>query len=275
MQELWKLSFNGCSLRLMIKLNGYEIKPTIFPDHTSQVWKVPEQYFGKEENTITWEFEHEGELMHVAQLKYLLDFKWGWPEVVLEVPYLPYARQDKPVSNETTFALMPFFNFLNILGFSKIKVVDPHNVELVQKCLKDVDIQRVDKLIAWHLQELNALPVYPDTGASKRYHVDILNEENKTKAIIGEKDRDPLTGEIKGVKLTGTVESCTYLIVDDLADGGKTFIEVSKLLYTKGAKTVHLYVSHGLFSKGLEPLRAAGIQRIFTYKGEVDTYVTV
>jgi len=37
----------------------------------------------------------------------------------------------------------------------------------------------------------------------------------------------------------------------------------------QGAKDVALYVSHGIFSKGLEPLREGGIKRIFTKDGEV------
>jgi hypothetical protein len=31
---------------------------------------------------------------------------------------------------------------------------------------------------------------------------------------------------------------------------------------------VHLYVTHGIFSRGLAPLRESGIKRIFTHKGE-------
>ena len=30
---------------VMIKLNGHEIKPTIFPDGTSQVWKIDDILF--------------------------------------------------------------------------------------------------------------------------------------------------------------------------------------------------------------------------------------
>jgi nicotinamide phosphoribosyltransferase len=36
------------------------------------------------------------------------------------------------------------------------------------------------------------------------------------------------------------------------------------------AKAVHLFVSHGLFTKGIEPLKRAGIQRIFTAKGKLN-----
>ena len=92
----------------MIKLNGHLVTPTIFPDKTSQVWKIPKSHFNKKENVITWEFENEGEFMHLAQLKVLLDIDYFSSKVVLDMPYLPYARQDKDITNESTFALYPF-----------------------------------------------------------------------------------------------------------------------------------------------------------------------
>ena len=36
-----------------------------------------------------------------------------------------------------------------------------------------------------------------------------------------------------------------------------------------GAKEIHLYVSHGIFSRGVKLVRSTGIQRIFTKEGEV------
>jgi ribose-phosphate pyrophosphokinase len=246
----------------MIKLNGYLITPTIFPDKTSQVWKIDEQFIGDVYPTITWEFENEAEFLHVAQLKFLLDHTLGFKDATLELPYLPYARQDKPVTNTSTFAFMPFVHLLNSLGFKQVKVFDPHNVELAQKCIENVKIEMPHHEL--FLKELNAMPVYPDYGASLRYHAADRG------VIVFDKDREPLTGVIRGISLVeGIIEHCSYLIIDDLCDGGRTFIEVAKKLYEGGAKEVHLYVSHGIFSKGLEPLREAGIKRIFTRKGEV------
>jgi len=55
----------------MIYLNGQPIEVTIFPDKTSQVWKIPEHFFSYK-NEITWEFESESEFIHLAQLVALL-----------------------------------------------------------------------------------------------------------------------------------------------------------------------------------------------------------
>lgn len=250
----------------MIKLNGIAITPMIFPDRTSQVWKLPEAYFALDKNVILWEFEHEAEFLHVAQLKDLLA---GRGVVYLDLPYLPYARQDKTISNETTFAFSTFAKLLNVLEFDMVHVFDPHNFEFAKAAIKNLvyDVPNPDPLLA----ELNAYIVFPDSGAAHRY-----DAKNYAHCVICTKDRDPLTGTINGIVIAcGTVEPRPYLIVDDICDGGRTFIEVAKKLYEAGAKEVHLYVSHGIFSKGLGVLRDAGIKRIFTRNGEVDAKIIV
>ena len=83
----------------MITLMGKEIKPTRFPDGTTQVWKLDEELFKTKELTIDWRFEREDEFFVVAQLRMLLQLH----KLHLHVPYFPFARQDKVVSNETTF----------------------------------------------------------------------------------------------------------------------------------------------------------------------------
>lgn len=51
------------------------------------------------------------------------------------------------------------------------------------------------------------------------------------------------------------------LIVDDICDGGGTFVGLAKELRAAGATRVYLYVTHGIFSKRL-PLE--GIDHVYT-----------
>lgn len=108
----------------MIKLNNIAIDVTKFPDRTSQVWKLPEELI-RSENDIVWQFESEAELMHLAQLQYLL--KSRQCTATLTMPYLPYARQDKSINNTETFALRPFLSIINHLAFRTVSAFDPHN----------------------------------------------------------------------------------------------------------------------------------------------------
>ena len=61
----------------MLLLNGQPVPVTIFPDKTSQVWKLPESTFDSKKQNVFWQFENESELFHLAQLQNLLEKIWG------------------------------------------------------------------------------------------------------------------------------------------------------------------------------------------------------
>jgi ribose-phosphate pyrophosphokinase len=52
--------------------------------------------------------------------------------------------------------------------------------------------------------------------------------------------------------------------VDDLCDGGATFIGAAKCLRDAGAKFVGLVVPHGIFSRGVSHVLDNGIDHIHT-----------
>lgn len=252
----------------MIYLNGTPVRPTIFPDHTSQVWKLDDALFLPKKSEILWEFENEVEFMHIAQLKMLLD-EYG-NTTRLSIDYLPYARQDKPVSNNTTFALRSFIHLLDSLDFVSITCLDPHSsfAEISLPNFRAAypfgELEHVSDITDTHLV------CYPDKGAVSKY-TKIYNPLVKDDYIYGEKVRDQATGNIikydlvtKGIDLT----DLNILIVDDICDGGATFTILAKDLLKAGAKSVNLFVTHGIFSKGINTLTKSRIRRIFTAKGE-------
>lgn len=251
----------------MIKLNQTIITPTIFPDKTSQIWKLDTKILNNVVNCITWEFENESEFMQVAQLANLLR-TISSARMTLNVPYFPYARQDKPISNESTFALRTFCMMLKQLDFNMIVTQDLHS---------NIAFEYLDNLTSnfpadFINDTLNTVKpdfiVYPDKGAKARYSSKI-----KFPSITIIKERNQITGDLKfvcvenpeGLELQGS--KC--LIVDDLCDAGGTFILATKELHNLGVKSVNLYTTHGLYTKGLTQLRESGIIRIFNRLGEV------
>jgi ribose-phosphate pyrophosphokinase len=83
-------------------------------------------------------------------------------------------------------------------------------------------------------------------------------------AILSKK-RDVASGKLTGFSLmAGDVRGRDLLIVDDLCDAGGTFIGSAQVLREAGAHSVSLYVTHGIFSKGVEHLFANGIDAIYT-----------
>ena len=246
----------------MIRLNGVHVIPTIFPDKTSQVWKL-DDVFTPMKALVEWDFESEAEFMHLAQLKHLLDIYAA--KTTLRLSYLPYARQDKAVSNANTFALTTFAKLLNSLNFTKIIIVDPHShhgTELFYNASAEYPIKAVRQAFA---DTISDIACYPDAGARSKYSFTY-----PFPSTYATKVRDPATGQLSDPKLgyEADVVGKNVLMVDDICDGGGTFIQLTKVLLTSGAKAVNLFVTHGIFSKGLAPLREAGIARIFTKDGE-------
>ena len=252
----------------MISINGVVIVPTIFPDKTSQVWKLPDDLLNtiyKDNGAeILWGFESEAELIHLAQLKTLLDTYT--PNVTLNMPYCPFARQDKRVDNGSTFALATFAVLLNALKFQQVKVLDIHcesRARAINSLVNTPPNEFIER--AWRETGANQF-LFPDAGAATRYAEETYVGNQWVSA---EKIRDQATGEITGTKIHGDVRNRRILIVDDICDGGRTFIEVAKVAHEMGAMEVHLYTTHGLYSKGIQVLRDAGIDRIYNRKGGV------
>jgi ribose-phosphate pyrophosphokinase len=248
----------------MIYLNGTPLNVTLFPDNTSQVWKINPEFQCSQIVDIDWHFSHEGEFLHLAQLKNLLDYYGVEANLVLK--YLPYGRQDKEVSNDTTFALRTFARLLNSLNFTSVMITDPHSnvaLNLIRNSSAWYPEKTLHKLVS--MLDCDVL-CYPDKGAREKY-----SKIYPWVAVYGEKVRDQSTGHILSYSLNKEhwdVLDKKVLIVDDICDGGMTFVLLAKELFSQGATQVDLFVTHGIFSKGLKPLKEAGINRIFTQDGE-------
>ena len=255
----------------MIKLNGKIINITVFPDNTSQVWKI-NNIESLKKAKIEWFAVNEGEFLQIAQLKALLD-SLNIYNVELYIDYLPYARQDKPVDNNLTFGLYPFAKLLNSLNFKKVTILDPHSKEALRLINNSFPIYPIDKINKM-INELNIDYIcYPDKGAFEKYSTEY--KINKP-IIIGHKIRDQSNGKIKEYKIefsSNTLKFRNILIIDDICDGGATFKELAKVLTNNlTPASVNLFITHGIFSKGalgINELKKSGINKIITNKGEV------
>lgn len=257
----------------MIKIrNTYgeiTLKPTIFPDGTSQIWKIdPREFLYNREYHITWNFESEREIFDLYSFKALLAQPEELRYVTLHIPYLPFARQDKPVSNESTFNLEVLANLINGLNFNKVTSVDVHNPNRTYNLIRNFQNIQVPGAREQAIYDFRpTFIVFPDNGAMGRYG----EELSHINVIFGDKVRDQYTGDIVDLQLRSVGKPPTidqdsrFLIVDDICDGGATFIKVAeKLGNTCPGVKVGLFVTHGIFSKGRQHLLDNGIDKIYT-----------
>jgi ribose-phosphate pyrophosphokinase len=241
----------------------YVLTPTIFPDGTSQVWKLPEYILNDDlPLDVIWHFDSEREIIDLLSLKKLLGPE---REVNLHIPYLPYGRQDKDVKNDCTFNLAVLADLLNSAQFNTVSSVDTHSTPAAIKLINNFTNVPVTRI---HMTVIDAVRpdfvVFPDKGAKDRYSAKIRG----VGIVTCDKVRDQSTGNITGHTLLQDMQfsiGTKFLIVDDICDGGATFISIAKMLYDRVTNVhVDLFVTHGIFSKGKEVLHNSGIKNIYT-----------
>lgn len=176
------------------------------------------------------------------------------------IPYVPYARQDRVCNEGESFSLKVFTHLINNCHFDSITVYDPHSdVSTRSFCRVSVKVQW--KLLLTHdtaykwIQDSapNLYLVCPDKGAMDKTKL-VFDKIPHFKGIIyAHKVRDPATGNILRTEVTDIpddISSSHLLIVDDICDGGRTFIELAKVLKLHNPLSMSLYVTHGIFSQG-------------------------
>lgn len=189
----------------------------------------------------------------------------GFSEVNVDIRYLLGARMDRAISSSEPYTLSIVAQFINSLGLSKVRILDVHSdvaVRLIRNSVNVLPYKVVRQVLTTLGNSIHV--VAPDKGAIERvvslteFHVSGMPHF----VHRCEKVRDPNTGALSGFKFANFSEPRgNYLIVDDICDGGGTFVGIAKKLKEAGASKVFLFVTHGVFSKGL-PLE--GIDWIYT-----------
>lgn len=170
----------------------------------------------------------------------------------ISILYLMSMRMDRVMDFTRPFSLSIVLDILDNLGASRIGILTPHS----KACFSHWKHTVVYEL---HLPEDLRIEcssedqlLFPDAGAKKRYSY--LQEY---KPITCSKVRDITTGKIQGIKIDNpeNITGKPILVLDDLCDGGRTFVEVAKAV-----KALHLdiklniSVTHMVNPKGIENL---------------------
>lgn len=172
----------------------------------------------------------------------LLMLHLHFPQARIVVPYMPFGREDRRVADNASYGLELMYEMF----CTKLITFDVHSSSGRIKNIK------ADKLIEKVIELVNPdLLAFPDEGAYGRYH------NNSLPMMFGKKVRDIQTGDIieymlETPGLIAKADNSKILVIDDICDGGRTFIELAKLLPDD---ELYLYVSHGIFSQGLDELK--------------------
>lgn len=194
-------------------------------------------------------------------------------KIEVVIPYIPYARQDRVCNPGESHALKVFCDMLNSYNLDKVTCYDPHSIvceSLINNlCVISCAVILQNSGMDFLSDISDIVLVSPDAGALKKiYDVAKLGF---TDIAVGNKVRDLSTGDI----IRSDIDRQDFggkdvFIVDDICDGGRTFIELAKVMRKRNCGKIYLYVTHGIFSKG-EDVLFEHIDHIVTTNSISDT----
>lgn len=179
------------------------------------------------------------------------------------IPYFPAARQDRVMIAGEPLSVKVYADILNSLKLNKITVFDAHS-EVTSALLDNCEVIPNHDFIAEVLKKIgnDVKLISPDGGALKKIYK-VSEYLGGIDVVECSKSRDVKTGKLSGFKVyDDDLQGMGCLIVDDICDGGGTFIGLAEELKKKNAGKLYLAVSHGIFNKGFESMKA--FEKIFT-----------
>lgn len=243
-------------------LGGYPIDVGLYPDNQPFV-RWPEGAGGK---TVTEAFliavTDSPKDFHAAMMFAETYKESTGLDVTLVIPNFPGARQDRRnFDGDVLFSAKYYTRIVNSVGFKNVHVLDPHS-DVVPALLDRCTVHNVGMILQYAGFNGDsgffgdyAAVVAPDAGAAKR--AEVMAKQLGVPLIQAWKKRDTATGKLAGFGMEQRgvpFENSRVLVVDDMCDGGGTFLGLADVLdsYSLDAD---LYVTHGLFTQGTKYLR--------------------
>ena len=169
------------------------------------------------------------------------------------IPYFGYARQDRKVVPRTSISAKLVSNLIAKAGADRVVTVDLHAGQIQGFFDIPVDNLFATPIFARHVKKKiktkNLICIAPDVGGTERARA-LGKLLNVGLAIVDK--RRPKAGQSQVMNIIGDVRGKTCIIVDDIIDSGGTIVNAAAALKKRGAKDVHVYVTHGVLSGGAE-----------------------
>ncbi len=196
-------------------------------------------------------------------------------QIALYVPYFIGARSDRKfVDGGVNYLKQVICPIVNSLKFDTVLVLDPHS-DVLEACLNNYEKVDNHTIVKYSLAEIDnrngarerICLVSPDAGAYKKIF-DVAKKFEIQNVVTANKVRDLKTSKILSTEipnLPGSVgDDMQYIIIDDICDGGRTFVELAKAIKAQRADAkIYLVVTHGIFSAGFKELTSQ-FEHIYT-----------
>jgi ribose-phosphate pyrophosphokinase len=167
------------------------------------------------------------------------------------IPYFGYARQDKKVLPREPISARLMGDLFGAAGADRIVSVDLHTGQIQGFVSKPFDALTALPVFVEYLLSIvhgDMTVVSPDSGRVKlaeRYARHIPNSQ----VAFVHKRRSPDEHNVsEALEIIGDVADRHAVIVDDIIDTGGTVVAAAELLRERGALSVTVMATHGVFS---------------------------
>ncbi|MBC7801321.1 MAG: ribose-phosphate pyrophosphokinase [Gemmatimonadaceae bacterium] len=182
--------------------------------------------------------------------------------VTAVIPYFGYARQDRKAGPRTPISAKLVANLITEAGANRVLTLDLHAGQIQGFFDIPVDNLYAAPMFAREIQHRYAdrdlMIVSPDVGGVVRARA-IASRLDVDLAII-DKRRDR-AGVSEVMNVIGDVRAKDCILVDDICDSGGTLVNAALALTDNGARSVSVYVTHGVLSgAAAERIAASSIE---------------
>lgn len=202
----------------------------------------------------------------VFQLCLVCDILTRWEiEYEIHISYLMCQRMDRVMDTNRPFSLKVMYQILKTLKCDKITTYSIHSTSILDKTFEFAK-KRYPEVTFDILDKPGYIIVYPDNGAYQKYRSyfdeHYLAHSYPRYHLLFKKKRDLKTGNIESIEFDDSckedilyiskVDKPSFIIIDDLIDGGRTLIEIRKQILTKFPDaTISICVTHAVNQEGL------------------------
>ncbi len=188
---------------------------------------------------------------HLMELLIMLDAlrRASARRITAVIPYFGYARQDRKAWGRTPISAKLVANLITEAGANRVLTLDLHAGQIQGFFDIPVDNLYAAPMFARDIRIRFAgrdlMIVSPDVGGVVRARA-VATRLNCDLAII-DKRRDQ-AGVSEVMNVIGDVRGKDCILVDDICDSGGTLCNAAVALTGNGAKSVSVYVTHGVLS---------------------------
>ena len=252
----------GRKLARKIKANFVKSEVRIFPDGESKI--TLKGNISKRKSIVVQSVYPPVDTNLIQALSLISKAKENSSEVIVVIPYMGYARQDREFLPGEIVTMKVLAKLFKGAGASKLIAVDIHSlIGLKYFTIKSKNVSAVPDLAKYFkkMSLKDPLVVSPDQGGKERAKE--FAKEMGIEFIALQKKRDRKTGKVQIKTKQADVIGRDLILVDDMISTGGSIVNATKFLKKEKCKRVFVACTHALLMNDAEKkIKKSGVTKI-------------